>query len=65
MLFSVSSLTYRSSSLLFYKCLQIGHLNYPAVELTELQVDRCLETYVLWLMGYVLFTSNHDDTVDA
>ena len=28
-------------------------------------MDRCLEAYVLWLMGTVMFTSNHGDTVDA
>ena len=29
------------------------------------QVSRHLEAYLLWLFGWVLFTSSHGDTVDA
>ena len=29
------------------------------------QVSRHLEAYLLWLFGWVLFTSSHGDIVDA
>ena len=32
---------------------------------TEYQVARHLETYLLWLFGWVMFTSSHGNTVDA
>ena len=32
---------------------------------TEYQVARHLEAYLLWLFGWVMFTSSHDNTVDA
>ena len=34
-------------------------------EPTDNQVSRHLEAYLLWLFGWVLFTSSHDGSVDA
>jgi hypothetical protein len=33
--------------------------------LTVQQRDRALEAYLLWLFGWVLFTTPHGETVDA
>lgn len=38
---------------------------HPGVQLSEPQIDRCLEAYLLWLFGKVMFTENHVNTVDA
>lgn len=32
---------------------------------TPYQLSRHLEAYLLWLFGWVMFTSSHGDTVDA
>ena len=32
---------------------------------TNEQVSRHLEAYLLWLFGWVLFTSSHNDSVDS
>ena len=34
-------------------------------ELTVQQLDIALEAYLLWLFGYVLFTTEAGDTVNA
>jgi len=34
-------------------------------QLTVQQLDRALEAYLLWLFGYVLFTTGAGDTVSA
>ena len=33
--------------------------------MSEAQVDRSLEAYILWLFGKTMFTENHVTTVDA
>ena len=45
--------------------MQIAALGYPGVQLSEAQIDRCLEAYILWLFGKTMFTENHVTTVDA
>ena len=45
--------------------MQIGRLGYPQVELTGPQITICLEAYILWLFGKVMFTDNHVDTISA
>uniref|UniRef100_A0A8I6XC07 Aminotransferase-like plant mobile domain-containing protein n=1 Tax=Hordeum vulgare subsp. vulgare TaxID=112509 RepID=A0A8I6XC07_HORVV len=44
---------------------QIVSLGYPNVELSQAQIDRSLEAYILWLFGRTMFTENHVTTVDA
>ena len=45
--------------------MQIGVLGYPHVELSVPQITRCLEAYLLWLFGKVMFTETHVDTISA
>ena len=45
--------------------MQIGRLGYPQVQLTGPQITICLEAYILWLFGKVMFTDNHVDTISA
>ena len=45
--------------------IQIGKLGYPRVQLDQYQLDRCLEAYLLWLLGKSMFTENHVDTISA
>jgi len=45
--------------------MQIGQLGWPNVELTGPQITICLEAYILWLFGKVMFTDNHVDTISA
>ena len=33
--------------------------------MSEAQIDRSLEAYILWLFGKTMFTENHVTTVDA
>ena len=33
--------------------------------LTQEQVTRSLEAYVIWLLGKVMFTETHQDTITA
>jgi len=42
--------------------MQIAKFEEP---LSEALIDRCLEAYLLWLFGKVMFTQNHVNTVDA
>ncbi|XBH88439.1 hypothetical protein VPH35_075722 [Triticum aestivum] len=44
---------------------QIVSLGYPAVDLSDAQIDRSLEAYILWLFGKTMFTENHVTTIDA
>lgn len=44
---------------------QICNLGYPAAQLTPPQITRCLEAYIIWLLGKTMFTDNHVDTVSA
>uniref|UniRef100_A0ACD5VBT6 Uncharacterized protein n=1 Tax=Avena sativa TaxID=4498 RepID=A0ACD5VBT6_AVESA len=44
---------------------QIQRLGYPELQLTEPQITRCLEAYLLWLLGKVMFTENHVTTITA
>jgi hypothetical protein len=44
--------------------MQIATLGWPQVQLTVAQVDRALEAYIMWLLGRVMFTSTHGNTVD-
>ena len=43
----------------------IVSLGYPALDLSDAQIDRSLEAYILWLFGEMMFTKNHVTTVDA
>ena len=45
--------------------MQIGVLGYPDAALTEAQITRCLEAYLLWLFGKVMFIDSHVDTISA
>ena len=45
--------------------MQIGILGYPDAALTEAQITRCLEAYLLWLFGKVMFIDSHVDTISA
>ena len=45
--------------------IQIVRLGYPGVVLSEAQIDRSLEAYIMWLFGKTMFTENHVTTVDA
>ena len=45
--------------------MQIGRFRYPQQELTGTQITICLEAYILWLFGKVMFTDNHVDTISA
>ena len=42
--------------------MQIAKFEEP---LSEALIDRCIEAYLLWLFGKVMFTQNHVNTVDA
>uniref|UniRef100_A0ACD5ZKL9 Uncharacterized protein n=1 Tax=Avena sativa TaxID=4498 RepID=A0ACD5ZKL9_AVESA len=44
---------------------QIQQLGYPETQLTEAQITRSLEAYILWLLGKVMFTENHVTTITA
>lgn len=50
---------------LFICSMQIRVLGYPHVELSVPQITRCLEAYLLWLFGKVMFTETHVDTISA
>ena len=45
--------------------MQIGVLGYPDAALTEAQITRCLEAYLIWLFGKVMFIDSHVDTISA
>ena len=46
--------------------MQVGRLTLVNNgQLTVQQLDRALEAYLLWLFGYVLFTTGAGDTVSA
>ena len=45
--------------------MQIGVLGYPDAALTEAQITRCLEAYLMWLFGKVMFIDSHVDTISA
>ena len=45
--------------------MQIGVLGYPGAELSGPQITRCLEAYLMWLFGKVMFTETHVDTITA
>ena len=45
--------------------MQIGALGYPDVVLSQEQITRCLEAYLMWLFGKVMFTESHVDTISA
>ena len=45
--------------------MQIQRLGYQELQLTEPQITRCLEAYLLWLLGKVMFTENHVTTIIA
>ena len=45
--------------------MQIRELGYPGVALLPLQITRCLEAYILWLLGKTMFTEAHGDTISA
>ena len=45
--------------------MQIGVLGYPGIALTGPQITRCLEAYLIWLFGKVMFTETHVDTISA
>ena len=45
--------------------MQIGVLGYPEAALTEQQITRSLEAYLMWLFGKVMFTESHVDTINA
>jgi hypothetical protein len=62
-LFGHTSSHYLASHVLCF--MQIGLLGYPGIDLSRPQIDRCLEAYILWLFGKVMFTDNHVNTVDA
>uniref|UniRef100_A0A8I6WQ49 Aminotransferase-like plant mobile domain-containing protein n=1 Tax=Hordeum vulgare subsp. vulgare TaxID=112509 RepID=A0A8I6WQ49_HORVV len=38
---------------------------YPHVEMSDIQITRSLEAYLMWLLGKVMFTENHVTTVSA
>jgi hypothetical protein len=38
---------------------------YPRVVMTELQITRSLEAYILWLLGKTIFMETHGDTISA
>uniref|UniRef100_A0ACD5Z7J8 Uncharacterized protein n=1 Tax=Avena sativa TaxID=4498 RepID=A0ACD5Z7J8_AVESA len=42
---------------------QIQWLGYLEIQLTKPQITRCLEVYLLWLLGKVMFTENHVTTI--
>jgi hypothetical protein len=51
---------------MFVLCsLQIQYLGYPRTQLNEAQIDRCLEAYLLWLLGKTMFTEPHGDSISA
>ena len=68
-LFRCQLLLHECFILFSFKCFsvstQIGLLGYPEVALTEPQIDRCLEAYLIWLLGKTMFTENHVDTISA
>ena len=45
--------------------IQIVRLGYPGVVLSEAQIDRSLEAYIMWLFGKTMFMENNVTTVDA
>lgn len=45
--------------------MQIGLLGYPQRQLDETQIDRCLETFILWLLSKTMFTEGHGDSINA
>ena len=45
--------------------MQLQNLGYPATQLDAIQITRCLEAYILWLLGKVMFTENHVTTISA
>ena len=45
--------------------MQIQQLGYPETQLTEAQITRSLEAYILWLLEKVMFTENHVTTITA
>jgi hypothetical protein len=48
-----------------FLCKQIQKFGYPQTQMTEQQITRSLEAYILWLLGKVMFTENHVTTITA
>ena len=45
--------------------MQIQKFGYPTVLITEPQITRSLEAYLMWLLGKVMFTENHVSTISV
>ena len=45
--------------------MQIGILGYHGADLSGPHLTRCLEAYLMWLFGKVMFTETHVDTISA
>ena len=45
--------------------MQIQKFRYPAIPMTQPQITRSLEAYLMWLLGKVMFTENHVSTISA
>lgn len=45
--------------------MQIQDLGYPHTQLDDNQIDRCLEAYVLWLLGKTMFTESAGDSISS
>src|SRR5664279_3647940 len=50
---------------IFICSMQIGVLGYPDAALSGPHINRCLEAYLMWLFGKVMFTETHADTISA
>ncbi|XP_024313112.1 uncharacterized protein LOC112269884 [Brachypodium distachyon] len=44
---------------------QIQKFGYSETQMTEPQITRSLEAYIMWLLGKVMFTENHVTTISA
>ena len=45
--------------------MQIQRFGYPETQMTEPQITRSLEAYIIWLLGKWMFTENHVTTITA
>jgi hypothetical protein len=45
--------------------MQIEEFEIAPAQMTEPQITRSLEAYLLWLMGKTMFTENHVNTISA
>lgn len=45
--------------------MQLRQVGYPHAQLTVPQIDRCLEAFILWLLGKTMLTEGHGDTINS